>query len=59
ANTPLPISEVAATLLYASIGSFTRAFQAWSQHSPSDWRAKRGRRSATAPLSRHRSGQRF
>lgn len=44
ANTPLPISEVAATLLYSGIGNFTRAFQAWSQESPSDWRAKHGRR---------------
>ena len=44
ANTPLPISEVAATLLYSSIGNFTRAFQTWSQESPSDWRAKHGRR---------------
>ena len=42
ANTPLSISEVAATLLYTSIGSFTRAFQAWSQESPSDWRTRRG-----------------
>ena len=58
ANTPLPVSEVAATLLYASIGSFTRAFQAWSQHSPSDWRAKRGRQSTTAPPSRRGSGRR-
>ncbi|TAJ87634.1 AraC family transcriptional regulator [Reyranella sp.] len=38
ANTPLPISEVAATLLYSSIGNFTRAFHAWSGESPSDWR---------------------
>ncbi len=44
ANTPLQISEVAATLRYSSVGSFTRAFQAWSHESPSDWRVKRGSR---------------
>lgn len=43
ANTPLPVSEVAATLLYSSIGNFTRAFQAWSQESPSDWRMTHSR----------------
>jgi AraC-like DNA-binding protein len=42
ANTPLPISEVAATLLYSSVGNFTRAFHGWSHESPSDWRMKRG-----------------
>lgn len=44
ANTPLPISEIAATLLYTSVGSFTRAFQAWSHESPSNWRMKHGLR---------------
>lgn len=44
ANTPLPISEIATALLYSSIGNFTRAFNAWSHESPSDWRIKRGMR---------------
>lgn len=40
-NTSLPISEIAAVLLYSSVGNFTRAFHAWSGESPSDWRLKR------------------
>lgn len=44
ANTPLPISEIAATLLYSSVGNFTRAFQAWSHESPSGWRMTRAMR---------------
>lgn len=42
-NTALPITEIAATLLYANIGAFTRAFRHWSQASPSDWRGNHGR----------------
>lgn len=42
-NTALPITEIAATLLYANIGAFTRAFRLWSRASPSDWRVKHGR----------------
>lgn len=40
ANTSLPITEIAATLLYASTGAFTRAFRLWSGQSPSDWRLR-------------------
>lgn len=38
ASTALPITEIAETLLYSSIGAFTRAFRLWSGRSPSDWR---------------------
>lgn len=41
-NTSLSITEIAATLAYANIGSFTRAFRLWSGTSPSDWRLKHG-----------------
>jgi AraC-like DNA-binding protein len=41
-STSLPITEIAATLLYASNGAFTRAFRSWSNESPSDWRLKHG-----------------
>jgi AraC-like DNA-binding protein len=41
ANTSLPITEIAATLVYSNIGAFTRAFHLWSRESPSDWRLKR------------------
>jgi AraC-like DNA-binding protein len=42
ANTSLPITEIAATLLYANSSAFTRAFRLWSRYSPSDWRRKHG-----------------
>lgn len=42
ANTSLPVTEIAATLLYSDIGAFTRAFRRWSRQSPSDWRLSRG-----------------
>lgn len=42
ANTSLPITEIAATLLYANNGAFTRAFRLWSSESPSEWRRKHG-----------------
>lgn len=38
ANTSLSIGEIAATLVYANIGAFTRAFRLWSGFTPSDWR---------------------
>ncbi|MFO1157973.1 MAG: AraC family transcriptional regulator [Reyranellaceae bacterium] len=40
-NTSLPVTEIAATLGYASTGSFTRAFRLWSGMSPRDWRPRR------------------
>jgi AraC-like DNA-binding protein len=40
ANTSLPITEIAATLLYANNGAFTRAFRLWSGKRPSDWRQR-------------------
>lgn len=43
-NTSLPVTEIAATLLYSDIGAFTRAFRQWSQQSPSDWRLRQGTR---------------
>jgi AraC-like DNA-binding protein len=42
ANTALPITEIAATLLYANNGAFTRAFRLWSGESPRDWRLGHG-----------------
>ena len=42
ANTALPITEIAATLLYANNGAFTRAFRLWSRETPSEWRLKHG-----------------
>ena len=50
ANTSLPITEIAATLLYANNGTFTRAFRLWSGESPRDWRLGNG---ATPPLGSH------
>lgn len=41
-NTSLPVTEIAATLLYSDIGAFTRAFRRWAQQSPSDWRLSQG-----------------
>jgi AraC-like DNA-binding protein len=38
ANTGLPVTEIAATLLYTDVGGFSRAFAAWSGTSPSTWR---------------------
>lgn len=40
ANSALPLTDIAATLVYADLGSFTRAFRRWSGTSPSDWRLK-------------------
>lgn len=52
-NTALPITEIAATLLYANIGAFTRAFRLWSRASPSEWRVNHGRaRQAHVPPDR-------
>lgn len=43
ANTALPVTEIAATLLYGNIGAFTRAFREWSGVAPSVWRERNGR----------------
>ncbi|MFO1086141.1 MAG: AraC family transcriptional regulator [Reyranellaceae bacterium] len=59
-NTALPITEIAATLLYADIGAFTRAFRLWSRMSPSDWRLHHRKKKAAKPnapwSSRHSQG---
>jgi AraC-like DNA-binding protein len=51
ANTSLAITDIAATLLYANNGAFTRAFRLWAHASPSDWRLEHGAR-PTAPSRR-------
>ncbi len=38
ANSALSVTEIAATLAYADIGAFTRAFRQWAGKNPSDWR---------------------
>ena len=40
ANTALPVTEIAATLVYANTGGFTRAFTRWSGVGPTDWRRR-------------------
>jgi AraC-like DNA-binding protein len=37
----LPITEIATTLRYADLASFTRAFRSWSGTSPLAWRKSR------------------
>ncbi len=46
ANTELPVTDIAATLLYSNIGAFTRAFRLWAAETPSDWRFKHAARQA-------------
>jgi AraC-like DNA-binding protein len=38
-NTGLPVSEIASALQYADANAFSRAFRAWSELSPSQWRS--------------------
>jgi len=38
ANTAPPVAEIAATLVYANIGNFTRALNRWSGVTPTTWR---------------------
>ncbi|MFO1081434.1 MAG: AraC family transcriptional regulator [Reyranellaceae bacterium] len=40
AGTALPVTDVAATLLYANLGAFTRAFRQWTGESPRTWRGR-------------------
>ena len=47
-NTTLPVTDIAATLVYADLGSFTRAFCRWAGVSPSAWRRK-ARRAPAGP----------
>ncbi len=42
----LPITEIAATLRYADLATFTRAFHSWSGTSPMAWRKSRRHESA-------------
>jgi AraC-like DNA-binding protein len=42
-NTQLPISEIASALHFADAAVLSRAFRSWSNTSPRDWRARRGR----------------
>lgn len=37
-DTRLPVSEIAATLDYAEVSAFTRAFRRWTQMPPTAWR---------------------
>lgn len=38
-NTGLPVSEIASALQYADANAFSRAFRAWADLSPSQWRS--------------------
>jgi AraC-like DNA-binding protein len=42
-NTELPLLEIAAVLRYADAAVFSRAFRGWSEMSPRQWRARKGR----------------
>jgi AraC-like DNA-binding protein len=47
-DTELAIGDIATVLQYQDANAFSRAFRAWADCSPSDWR-DRGRRSAERP----------
>lgn len=51
ANTALPVTEIAATLVYANTGGFTRAFTHWSGSGPGEWR-RHQRTEAVSPPKR-------
>lgn len=46
ANSALAITEIAATLVYADMSAFTRAFRKWSGMSPRKWRQEHTARAA-------------
>ena len=46
-DTDNPVDHIAASLGHAGANSLTRAFKAWTGHTPADWRSQHAARPAS------------